>query len=272
MKETLESLGFKAVLEDSCIFTNGRITLFFFVDDIIMMFRHEYLKEWKQLDSSLWQNFSMKGRDDVSWFLSLRIIRDRTNRRMWLSQEEYVDKITTSFSIDHDSKEPPEVPLSSHVRLQPPSADKELDEERIKTLPRRSQWFSSGLLVGRTRHRVPHELDTQLNHGNRVVPKYTRLHRYVGERYTAAAARESHANERASCTNWPMAERDQIFAPYAPRYISVLGRDRWRSMFWTREGPPGKKRPREPVVALGTPPPHHTRRAIHHRQRRLCIH
>lgn len=41
-----------------------------------------------------------------------------------------LDKITTSFSIDHDSKEPPEVPLNTHVKLQPPSADEELDEER----------------------------------------------------------------------------------------------------------------------------------------------
>lgn len=130
LKGILESLGFRAVLEDSCIFTNGRITLFFFVDDIIMMFRHEYHQEWRQLEASLRQHFSMKGGDDVSWFLSLRIIRDRANRRIWLSQEEYVDKITTSFNINYDSKEPPEVPLSSHIRLQPPPADEELDEER----------------------------------------------------------------------------------------------------------------------------------------------
>lgn len=41
-----------------------------------------------------------------------------------------MDKITTSFDIEQDSKQTPEVPISAHIRLQLPSADKELDEKR----------------------------------------------------------------------------------------------------------------------------------------------
>ncbi|KAL1952897.1 hypothetical protein VTO42DRAFT_3974 [Malbranchea cinnamomea] len=45
LTETLKGLGFKSILEDVCLLINGRIIIFFYVDDIIILNRPKYCHE-----------------------------------------------------------------------------------------------------------------------------------------------------------------------------------------------------------------------------------
>ena len=47
----------------------------------------------------LLEGLEIKDLGDLTWFLGIRIIRDRENRKLWLSQDSYIDKIATSFEV-----------------------------------------------------------------------------------------------------------------------------------------------------------------------------
>ena len=42
LSSRLKELGLKAIYEDACVFHDGKILVFFYVDDIIVMFRKEH--------------------------------------------------------------------------------------------------------------------------------------------------------------------------------------------------------------------------------------
>ena len=43
--------------------------------------------------------FEMRDLGDVKWFLSIRVIRDRLERKIWLSQEVYATNVATKFHL-----------------------------------------------------------------------------------------------------------------------------------------------------------------------------
>ena len=49
LSSTLKDLGFYPILEEPCCLTNGRIIIFFYVDDIIPAFRRRDIKEFEDL-------------------------------------------------------------------------------------------------------------------------------------------------------------------------------------------------------------------------------
>ena len=42
----------------------------------------------------------------IEWFLGIRVIRDRSKRLLWLSQEAYIDKMANKFDVQLDKKLP----------------------------------------------------------------------------------------------------------------------------------------------------------------------
>jgi hypothetical protein len=38
------------------------------------------------------------------WFLNIRIIRDRQQRKLWLCQDAYIDKIVKTYNLEHSAK------------------------------------------------------------------------------------------------------------------------------------------------------------------------
>ena len=53
----------------------------------------------------------MQDLGELTWFLGIQIIRDRTHRKLWLCQDSYVEKITKAFHLE-DLK-PPKTPMKS---------------------------------------------------------------------------------------------------------------------------------------------------------------
>jgi Reverse transcriptase (RNA-dependent DNA polymerase) len=89
----MERLGFKPILECACLYINGRIVVFFYVDDIVIMVHPKYYSDFLDFKAKLIAAYEMRDIGELKWFLGIRVTRDRLRRRIWLSQDLYIRKI-----------------------------------------------------------------------------------------------------------------------------------------------------------------------------------
>lgn len=81
-----------------------------------------------QLKKELSKSFDMKELRPAQQILGMHITRDRKNKRLWLSQEKYVERVIKRFNM-HDAK-PVSIPLANHFKLSKkscPSSKKEIE-------------------------------------------------------------------------------------------------------------------------------------------------
>lgn len=109
LSTTLTDLGLKCVLEEPCLFINDWLIVFFFVDDIVYMYRDSDQHQATQFCKQITGRFNMRDLGDLRWFLGIRIVRD--SRRIWLSQDSYIENIAARFNLDqlHGS---PSIPMT----------------------------------------------------------------------------------------------------------------------------------------------------------------
>ena len=106
----LEELGLQEVPGVNCLFTNGYFTLFFFVDDIVVLCAKKNLGRLKEFKAALFTRFKMRNLGELQWFLGIRVVRDRAERKVWLCQDAYIDKIAIKFDRS-TAKARPKTPL-----------------------------------------------------------------------------------------------------------------------------------------------------------------
>lgn len=71
--------------------------MFFYVDDIVILARKEDKKEMEDIKAKLMAKYEMRDLGELHWFLNVKILRDRRQRKLWLSQSAYIDKIVASY-------------------------------------------------------------------------------------------------------------------------------------------------------------------------------
>lgn len=106
LTSTLIELGMKPVNEDPCLFIGDNIIIMFFVDDLIVLYRHEYEKEATDLITKIKMKYDLRDMGDGERFIGIQITRDRPNRKMWLSQSAYIDKIVDRYNLKSSAKTP----------------------------------------------------------------------------------------------------------------------------------------------------------------------
>jgi hypothetical protein len=99
LTSALLELGFKPIPEAQCLFTNGRIIVFFYVDDMVILYHISHQSEFNQFKQSLLQRYEFKDLGELKWFLGIRVIRNRQDQRLWLCQDSYIEKIASSFNL-----------------------------------------------------------------------------------------------------------------------------------------------------------------------------
>ena len=108
------SNGFTRLQADHCCymknFDNSYIILLLYVDD--MLVAGSSIEEINELKKQLSKRFEMKDLGAAKQILGMRIIRDRSNDTLKLSQEEYVKKVLKRFNMD--KAKPVSTPLASH--------------------------------------------------------------------------------------------------------------------------------------------------------------
>jgi Reverse transcriptase (RNA-dependent DNA polymerase) len=63
------------------------------------MFKNIHVDKWKQFKADLYSSYEFKDLGDLKWFLGIRVIRDRPNRKLWLCQDAYINKIANKFNL-----------------------------------------------------------------------------------------------------------------------------------------------------------------------------
>lgn len=98
-----------------------------YVDDMLIVGHDK--NTINRLKKNLGRKFAMKDLGPAQQILGMRIMRDRKNKRLWLSQEKYIKKVLDRFNMK-DAK-PVGTPLAAHFKLSTelcPSDDKEKEE------------------------------------------------------------------------------------------------------------------------------------------------
>ena len=109
---TLKELGLEASLEEPCLFFDRvrKILLIFYVDDFIVLFAKESKKEAEKLIAGIKAKYELHELGEVNSFLGIRVIRDRAKKKVWLTHDQYIEKIANKFGVA-DSATFPSIPL-----------------------------------------------------------------------------------------------------------------------------------------------------------------
>jgi hypothetical protein len=116
LSKTLRELGLFPVEGVSCLFRNEKLIVFFYVDDIVILCRTADLPDLHRFQDALIDRYEMRVLGELSWFLGIRIIRDRSQRKIWLCQDSYIEKIAKSFHLE--DRKSPSTPMAT-VDLKP---------------------------------------------------------------------------------------------------------------------------------------------------------
>eukprot|EP00253_Pinus_taeda_P011150 PITA_11150 len=103
---------------DHCVYfkklSNGMfIILVLYVDD--MLLASKSITEINRLKAQMARTFDMKDIGAARQILGMDIFRDRSNGKLWLSQQKCIEKIPLRFGINN--VKPVSVPLASHFKL-----------------------------------------------------------------------------------------------------------------------------------------------------------
>jgi len=107
LSEVLRQLGLCMVPEEPCLFVNDWLIVFFFVDDIVYMYREKNEKQATEFKDALTTRFKMRDLGDLQWFLGIQVTYDWENQRIWLSQESYIEEIAQRFDLAEINGKPP---------------------------------------------------------------------------------------------------------------------------------------------------------------------
>jgi hypothetical protein len=123
LTSTLESLGLVPVPGIQCLYANSSLLVFFYVDDIVLAYRRRFEQEATSFVNSLTKAYELNRLGDLNWFLGIKVTRDRERNALWLSQEEYIEKARTKYSISIPTK-PVEVPIPPYADYSTPDGYK----------------------------------------------------------------------------------------------------------------------------------------------------
>ena len=116
LSTTLIQLGLEPISGADCLFTNQHMLVFFFIDDIILIYSKKDREHVNNFKAQLLQTYEMRRLSKLEWFLGIHITRDRTNQRLWLSQASYIDKLINKFNVSPKRRIKTPLPLESTTR------------------------------------------------------------------------------------------------------------------------------------------------------------
>ena len=128
----LEKLGFTYVPEDPCLFTRDGMIIFFYVDDIIIVYHRSRLQEALQLKEELKQYWELREMGEASWFLGIRVLRDTTNHKLWLCQDSYISSMATKYGLAGGRKYKTPLPVNKMAKFSGIATKEQIHEYQQK--------------------------------------------------------------------------------------------------------------------------------------------
>jgi hypothetical protein len=112
---TLEELGLQPLSGVECVYTSPHM-IAFFVDDIFVTHDRRHTAEVDAFESKLFSKYEMKNLGQIEWFLGIRVSRNRKDRKLWLSQDSYIDKLAAKFNVNADGAKQSPLPVEDLLR------------------------------------------------------------------------------------------------------------------------------------------------------------
>ena len=112
----LQSRGFEVSFADFCLFAfeknDSHTYLLMYVDDGLIIGHKSHVKEIIQI---LEKEFDIRKLGEAAYFLAMEILTDRSQKKIWLSQVKYAEKILQRTGmIEAKSKS---IPLAVNLKL-----------------------------------------------------------------------------------------------------------------------------------------------------------
>ncbi|XP_042944608.1 pentatricopeptide repeat-containing protein At4g14050, mitochondrial-like [Carya illinoinensis] len=122
-------IGYKRCEYDCCVYMkslddDSSIFLLLYVDDMLIVVKS--MSDVNKLKTLLSKKIDMKDLGAAKKILGMEIHRDRTSRKLWLSQHNYVEKVLDRFSMG--TAKPVSTPLANHFKLSTAQCPKTDDE------------------------------------------------------------------------------------------------------------------------------------------------
>ena len=110
--------GYTRTNADHCVyvrkFPNGKfVILLLYVDDMLIVGQDTGVIG--NLKKDLFKSFDMKDLGAARQILGMQILRDKKTKKLWLSQEKYIQRVLERFNMKH--AKPVSTPLGAHFKL-----------------------------------------------------------------------------------------------------------------------------------------------------------
>jgi hypothetical protein len=83
---------------------NDRVILFFYVDDIIILYHPNYQEDFEKLERQLIKLYNLRQMGNDKWFLGIRVKRVLARRQLYLVQDAFINKVCTEFCYSASSE------------------------------------------------------------------------------------------------------------------------------------------------------------------------
>jgi hypothetical protein len=78
----------------------------FYVDDIITIYNRKNQQRMDEFERKLEKEYELRKLGEAKHFLGIRILRNRAERKLWLIQDSYIDKLRERFNVNTAGKIP----------------------------------------------------------------------------------------------------------------------------------------------------------------------
>ena len=128
--------GYMKTTSNHCVFVrkfsnDDFIILLLYVDDMLIVGKNVSMID--RLKEQLGKSFAMKDMGAAKQILGIRIIRDRKEKKLWLSQEHYIKRVLQRFHME--KAKVVSTPLATHFKLSskqsPSNEDEKLYMQRV---------------------------------------------------------------------------------------------------------------------------------------------
>lgn len=130
LHDLMKDLGLKPIAECACLFANDKLIVFFYVDDIVVLFHHSDQAFYDEFEAKLMSKLKLRPMGELSWFLGIRVLRNRAQHKLWLCQDSYLDKKAHEFGVTEYGSS--KVPLSPTLAVELVKFDGTPTPEEIK--------------------------------------------------------------------------------------------------------------------------------------------
>lgn len=112
LSQALKNAGIHRTDEEPCVFTDGKILVLVYVDDILILSPSQERESVDKLVKYLQNRYSLR-EEEFKWYLGIRVIRDRPSRKIYLCQDAYVEKIARKFRLCDSKLRVPSIPITT---------------------------------------------------------------------------------------------------------------------------------------------------------------